>query len=134
MSLTYFIYVDREVLWSSHSLHKYSIILKIKLIVRISHSFSTTIFGVLNDKFAGKNYFTAFTWTKIGVCGALLLPSVRNIVLISLTHVMVDKVLFWGQIFELEILMDSHFKKTPESENNIFSVWSVCLCVGLLST
>ena len=37
--------------------------------------------------------------------------------------------MFWGQIFELEILMDLHVLKAPESEDRIFEVWSVCMCV-----
>ena len=52
-------------------------------------------------------------------------------VLLSLNHVIVEKALFWGQIFEMEILMDLHVLRTPESENHIFSVWSVCVCVGM---
>ena len=49
--------------------------------------------------------------------------------LLSLTQVMVKKILFQGQIFEIEILMDLHAMRTPESENHIYSVWSVCMCV-----
>ena len=48
---------------------------------------------------------------------------------ISLTHVMVKKVLFKDQIFEMEILMNLHVKMSPEFENHIFSAWSVCVCV-----
>ena len=44
---------------------------------------------------------------------------------------MIEKVLFWGQIFEIEILMDLHVMKTPESKNQIFSIWSVCMCVSV---
>ena len=35
----------------------------------------------------------------------------------------------WGQIFEMEILIDLHVLRTPETENHIFSVWSVYLCL-----
>ena len=44
---------------------------------------------------------------------------------------MAEKVLFLGQLFEMEILMDLHVLRSPESENHIFSVWSeyVCVCV-----
>ena len=42
---------------------------------------------------------------------------------------MVEKVLLLGQIFELKILMDLHVMRVPESENLIFSVWSVRMCV-----
>ena len=42
---------------------------------------------------------------------------------------MVEKVLHWGQIFEMEILMDLHVLVSPESENHIFSSWSVCVFV-----
>ena len=41
-----------------------------------------------------------------------------------LSHV-VEKVLFLGQIFEMEIWMDLHIMKSPETENQIFNVWSV---------
>ena len=34
-----------------------------------------------------------------------------------------------SQIFEVEILMDLHVLKSPESENHIFSTWSVCMRV-----
>ena len=49
--------------------------------------------------------------------------------LLSLTQVMVKKILFQGQIFEMEILMDLHFISSPESENNTFRIRSVCMCV-----
>ena len=49
--------------------------------------------------------------------------------LLSLTHVMVEKVLFWGQIFKMEILMDLNVMRFPEPENHIFSFWFVWLCV-----
>ena len=47
------------------------------------------------------------------------------------THVMVEKVLFLGQILKMEILMDLHIMRSPESENHIFSVWSECVSVIL---
>ena len=34
-----------------------------------------------------------------------------------------------GQIFEMEILMDLHGLRSPESKNRIFSKWSVCMCI-----
>ena len=37
--------------------------------------------------------------------------------------------MFLGQIFEVEILMVLHVLRSPESENHIFSIWSVCMCV-----
>ena len=37
--------------------------------------------------------------------------------------------MFWGQIFEMEILMDIHVLRSPDSGNNIFSGWSDCLRV-----
>ena len=49
--------------------------------------------------------------------------------LFSLIHVMVEKILFLGQIFEMEILVDLQVMKSPESENHICSVWFVCMCV-----
>ena len=42
---------------------------------------------------------------------------------------MVKKVLFLGQIFEMETFMDLHIMKIPKSENHIFSDWSVRMCV-----
>ena len=42
---------------------------------------------------------------------------------------MEEKVLFWGQIFEMEILMDLHILSSSEYENHVFSAWSVCVCV-----
>ena len=36
---------------------------------------------------------------------------------------------FLGQIFEVEILMELHVLRYPESEKHIFSVWSVCVCL-----
>ena len=41
----------------------------------------------------------------------------------------VEKALFWGQIFGMEILMDLHVLRASESENHIFSGSSVCMCV-----
>ena len=45
---------------------------------------------------------------------------------------MAEKILFLGQIFKMEILMDSHFLMVPVSENHIFSGWSVCLLSAYL--
>ena len=52
-----------------------------------------------------------------------------SIFLLSLTHVMIEKVLFFGQIFKMEILMNLHVMRSPQSKNHIFSVSSVCMCV-----
>ena len=41
---------------------------------------------------------------------------------------MVEKALFLGQIFEMEILMDLHVTRTRESKNHIFS-FGVCICM-----
>ena len=40
---------------------------------------------------------------------------------------MVAKVLFLGQIFEIDILIDLHVLRSLESKNQIFIGWSVCL-------
>ena len=48
---------------------------------------------------------------------------------LSHTHVMVEKVLFWGQISEVEILMDLHIMRSTESEIHIFSGCSVRMYV-----
>ena len=43
---------------------------------------------------------------------------------------MVDKVLFWGKVFEFKILMDSEALKFSDSENQlIFSDWSLSFSV-----
>ena len=39
------------------------------------------------------------------------------------------KILFLGQIFEMEILMDFLVLRFHKSENHIFSSWSVCMYV-----
>ena len=58
--------------------------------------------------------------------------------LLSLTYKK-RKYCFWVKFFEVQILMDLHVLRSPESENHIFSKWSVrmcvcvCLCVCLLS-
>ena len=49
--------------------------------------------------------------------------------LLSHTHIMVEKVLFWGHVFEMVNLIDVRIMRSPESKNNIFSAWSVCMCV-----
>ena len=41
--------------------------------------------------------------------------------------------MFLGQIFEVEILMDLHVLRSPESEKHIFSKWSACVCVTFIS-
>ena len=41
---------------------------------------------------------------------------------------MTDKVLILDHILETEILPDLHVLRSPESEKQIFSVWSVCMC------
>ena len=42
---------------------------------------------------------------------------------------MVKKVLFLGQIFEIEFLLLLHVLRSPKSENQVFSGWSVYVCV-----
>ena len=46
---------------------------------------------------------------------------------------MVEKVLFWGHIFEIEILMDLHVIGNPELKYHILSFWSVTVCVSVIS-
>ena len=41
----------------------------------------------------------------------------------------VEKVVFWDKIFKMEIFMDLHVFRFPESENHTFSCWIVCMCV-----
>ena len=52
-------------------------------------------------------------------------PAIESLFLFSLTHICE---LFSGYTFEMEILIDLQVLRSPESENNIFSVWSVCMC------
>ena len=40
-----------------------------------------------------------------------------------------EKVLFLSQTFEMKILMYSCVLRSYESENHIFSKWSVCVCL-----
>ena len=42
---------------------------------------------------------------------------------------MIEKVSFFSQIFETEILMDFYALRAPDSDNHIFSGWFVCLCL-----
>ena len=44
---------------------------------------------------------------------------------------MVEKVLLSGRFSEMEILMDLHVKRSPESKNYIFSLFSMCMCVSV---
>ena len=46
---------------------------------------------------------------------------------------MVEKVLFLGQIFEMEVLMDLHVLRFSEFENHIFSSWPVCVISSVIS-
>ena len=43
----------------------------------------------------------------------------------------VEKEPFWGQVFEMEILMDWHVSRSPESENDIYS--GFCVWVSAIS-
>ena len=53
---------------------------------------------------------------------------------------MVEKIIFWSQILEVDILMDLHILRYLEHENHILSSWSlslymcVCVCVCLSDT
>ena len=44
-----------------------------------------------------------------------------------------EEALFWGQIFETDIVMDLYFLRSPESKNHILSGGSGCQCACLLS-
>ena len=46
---------------------------------------------------------------------------------------MTEKILFWGQIFDIEILMNLQVLMHPESENPILSGCFVCMCVFAIS-
>ena len=49
--------------------------------------------------------------------------------LLSIASVMVEKTLFLGQTFEIEILIDLHVLRPPESENHIFIGRSIYMSV-----
>ena len=74
------------------------------------------------------NTFSGITWARESknVCLNCFFKILHF--LLYLTRVREVKVLFWGQIFEMDILMDLHVMRTPESKNHIFSFWSVCTC------
>ena len=46
---------------------------------------------------------------------------------------MIEKVQFLSQIFKSEILMNLQVLRSPKSENHIFSKWSVCMYVSVIS-
>ena len=48
---------------------------------------------------------------------------------------MVEIILLSGQIFEIEILISLHVMRSTKTENQIFSLWSVCMraCVSVIS-
>ena len=52
-------------------------------------------------------------------------------VLLSFTHIWLR--LFWGEIFEVEILMELHVLKSSETENPVLSIWTLYMSVRLLS-
>ena len=39
------------------------------------------------------------------------------------------KVLFWGQIFETDVLMNAKVLRAPESESDVFCSWPVSMCL-----
>ena len=45
---------------------------------------------------------------------------------------MVDKVFFWGQIFEIEVLMYLRVLRSTESKKFSFNRWSVCVSVPII--
>ena len=51
--------------------------------------------------------------------------------LLSLIIYRIEKVLFSGRFFEIEFSLDLHVLRSPESENHVFSGWSLCVCVCL---
>ena len=52
-----------------------------------------------------------------------------KVITFSNPYMINKEVLFLGQIFEKEISMNLHILRPPESENYIFSGWSVCVSV-----
>ena len=49
--------------------------------------------------------------------------------ILSLIIYRIEKVLFSGRFFEIEFSLDLHVLRSPESENHVFSGWSVCVSV-----
>ena len=100
----------------SLSIYIYIIIFLIEM-----NCYTARIFGIKTnfDKWIIINFYNFSIWVK-------RLISVT--VLLSLIH-KIGKALFLAQIFEVEILMDWYVLRFHESENHIFSAWSVCMCV-----
>ena len=97
------------------------------------HSQPVLLHASLSTKFKTKMWFA---WSRIKILYCELfnkLPKNHTYFSLSLTHIMVKEVLFLGQIFEMEISMDWHVMRTPESKNRIFSVWSLCVCMSVIS-
>ena len=59
------------------------------------------------------------------------LKLIENHLLFSITHIIVKKVLFLDQTFEMENLADLHVTRFFEAKKFIFSVWFVCMCIRL---
>ena len=61
----------------------------------------------------------------------------KNVVagfLLSLTHVIIEKVLFWGQISEMDILMDLHVILNLKITFLAFGLCAcMCVCVSVTS-
>ena len=55
-------------------------------------------------------------------------------ILLSPTDVKVRQYCFFGQVFEIEVLMHLHVMRSPESENHVFRVYSVCVYIEMLAT
>ena len=49
--------------------------------------------------------------------------------LLSLTQSIIEKILFWRQISEIEIFIQLYVLRYPELENQIFSGWPLCVLV-----
>ena len=86
------------------------------------YPFSDWMRFILNDKLG--ETFPKGCWKKLGKQIREKFPLLVKYghFLLSCTHVMVEKVLILGQIFEMEILMDLHVLRSPVYENHVFSV------------
>ena len=81
--------------------------------------------------------YDILTFNKVAIDVWDILPDVCQVLHFdshfSFCYPYVEKVLLWGQIFEVKILMDLYFLRYPESENLTFNGSSASMSVCLLS-